>query len=176
MLKIKRVFMVLMLPFLLMLSQNAHAIDTEYALKAGFLYNFARYSEWTNSPTTLSRFSLCSPDSNFIDVASTVLKNRAVNNTPITTLTVSLTETDLNQCQVLFITSGTLTLWNNASLNELKNVMIVGETEDFIAQGGQIRFFLSGGKVRFEVSPEKLLSANITMSSKVLRLGRVMEQ
>jgi hypothetical protein len=51
--------------------------------------------------------------------------------------------------------------------------MIVGETDNFIVQGGHIRFFLSGGKIRFEVSPDKLKLSGITMSSKVLRLGRV---
>ncbi|WP_308426346.1 YfiR family protein [Shewanella litoralis] len=172
----KRVLFGLMLPFLLTTSQSVSAIETEYALKAGFLFNFARYSEWTVTTPALDKFVLCSPDNSFIEVASTVLSNRKVNHLPIVTRTVSITDTDISQCQVLFITSDTINQWLNASLVPLNNIMIVGETEDFIAQGGQIRFFLSGGKVRFEVSPKKLTSANITMSSKVLRLGRVVEQ
>jgi hypothetical protein len=53
--------------------------------------------------------------------------------------------------------------------------MIVGETDGFIAAQGHIRFFLSSSKVRFEVAPSKLKKAGITMSSKVLRLARVVE-
>ncbi|GGP79278.1 YfiR family protein [Shewanella ulleungensis] len=173
--KIKRVFLGLTLPLLLIQSQSVNAIDTEYALKAGFLFNFARYSEWTDTSNAVDHFVLCSPDRDFIDIASTVLSNRKVNNLPISTKTVSLTDADLSQCQVLFITSDTLNQWLNSTLGKLNNIMIVGETEDFITQGGQIRFFLSSGKIRFEVSPEKLTAAQITMSSKVLRLGRVVE-
>ncbi|MGI2172005.1 YfiR family protein [Shewanella sp. MF05960] len=171
----KRVLFGLTLPLLLTTSQSVSAIETEYALKAGFLFNFARYSEWTDTTPILNDFVLCSPDSSFIEIASTVLTNREVNHLPIVTRTISMTDADISQCQILFITSDTITQWLNTPLGQINNVMIVGETEDFIAQGGQIRFFLSGGKVRFEVSPKRLTSANITMSSKVLRLGRVVE-
>ncbi len=172
---IKRVLFSLPLALLLTLSQSVHAIDTEYALKAGFLYNFARYSTWTDTNTALTDFVLCSPDSTFVAVASTVLTNRKVGNLPLLTKTVSITQDDLKQCQVLFITSATVDLWLASSLGQLNNIMIVGESEDFIANGGHIRFFLSSGKVRFAVSPDKLNAAHITMSSKVLRLGRVVD-
>lgn len=156
-------------------SQSVPAIETENALKAGFLFNFARYSEWSRAQDTQTEFVLCSPDKHFIDVASAVLAKRMVNHLPIHSIIVNLTETDLSQCQVLFITSDTLSLWQSAELTPLNNIMVVGETEDFIEQGGHIRFFLSGGKIRFEVSPAKLTQANINMSSKVLRLGRVVD-
>lgn len=174
MLIIKRALFSLIITLLLTISQSVSAIEKEYALKAGFLFNFARYGEWHNTHArTATSFTLCSPDVNFIDIASTVLKGRAVNELPIKSVEVSLTETNLNQCNILFITSDTLEAWQQLNNKHLADVMIVGETDNFIQQGGHIRFFLSGGKIRFEVSPDRLTLSGITMSSKVLRLGRV---
>ena len=56
------------------------------------------------------------------------------------------------------------------------NIMVVGETDVFIQSGGHIRFFLSSGKIRFEIAPKQLKDAGITMSSKVLRLARVVDR
>ena len=173
MMTFKQVLFRLCFTLLLIPSQSANAVETEYALKAGFLFNFARYSEWNNTQTKLNTFTLCSPDINFINTANSILAKHTVNNLPINAQLVSLLEPNLAQCQVLFITSNTLEQWQSSTPSNLNNIMIAGETESFIEQGGHIRFFLSGGKIRFEVSPGKLTQSGITMSSKVLRLGRV---
>ncbi|MGX9462535.1 YfiR family protein [Shewanella sp. A14] len=173
MLTIKQVLFCLTITLLLTLSQSVSAIEKEYALKAGFLFNFARYGEWQNHTNTSTSFTLCSPDINFISIASAVLKGRKVNGLPIKTVEVSPTETNQNQCNILFITADTIDAWQQLNNKRLADVMIVGETDNFIEQGGHIRFFLSGGKIRFEVSPDQLKQSGITMSSKVLRLGRV---
>ncbi|WP_350431603.1 YfiR family protein [Shewanella sp. H8] len=158
---------------MLIISQSASAIEKEYALKAGFLFNFARYGEWNNHSNTATSFTLCSPDSSFINTSRTVLSGRKVNKLPIKNIEVILTESDLTLCDILFITADTLESWQQSNNKHLSDVMIVGETDNFIQQGGHIRFFLSGGKIRFEVSPDRLTLSGITMSSKVLRLGRV---
>ncbi|ABI70624.1 YfiR family protein [Shewanella frigidimarina] len=173
MLTIKRILFGSLITLLLSISQGAIAVEKEYALKAGFLFNFARYGEWNNQANTASSFTLYSPDNSFISVSRSILKGRKVNNLPIENVEVSLTETNLAQCNILFITTDTLESWQQLNNKYLADVMIVGETDNFIEQGGHIRFFLSGGKIRFEVSPDKLKLSGITMSSKVLRLGRV---
>ena len=173
MLIIKRILCGSLITLLLTISQSAIAIEKEYALKAGFLFNFARYGEWNNQVNTASSFTLCSPDTSFINVSRSILNGRKVNKLPIENVDVSITETDLDQCNILFITADTFEFWEQLNNKHLANVMIVGETDNFIEQGGHIRFFLSGGKIRFEVSPDKLKLSGITMSSKVLRLGRV---
>ncbi|KVX02144.1 YfiR family protein [Shewanella frigidimarina] len=173
MLTIKRILFGSLITLLLSISQGAIAVEKEYALKAGFLFNFARYGEWHNHVNTASSFTLCSPDTDFISVSRSILYGRKVNNLPLVNIEVNLTETDLTQCNVLFITADTLESWQQLNSQYLADVMIVGETDNFIEQGGHIRFFLSGGKIRFEVSPDKLKLSGITMSSKVLRLGRV---
>ncbi|WP_137225838.1 YfiR family protein [Shewanella sp. MEBiC00475] len=173
MLTIKRILYGSLITLLLTISQGVIAVEKEYALKAGFLFNFARYGEWHNHSNTATSFTLCSPDNSFINTSRTVLSGRKVNKLPIKNIEVILTESDLTQCDILFITADTLESWQQLNNKRLEDVMIVGETDNFIQQGGHIRFFLSGGKIRFEVSPDRLTLSGITMSSKVLRLGRV---
>ncbi|WP_193559159.1 YfiR family protein [Shewanella donghaensis] len=153
---------------LLLFSSNGLSMEKEYAIKAGFLYNFARYGNWLEPHS--EPFFLCSPDADFIAIANGVLSGQKIDGLPISLLAISDNDDNISQCSLLFITSST-SEFNR--INQYKNIMIVGESEDFINQGGHIRFFLSGGKIRFEVSPEYLKQSGITMSSKVLRLGRV---
>ncbi|MCL1096660.1 YfiR family protein [Shewanella gelidii] len=172
---LKRLFSGLLLT-LLLLGESVAAVDKEYALKAGFLFNFARYGEWSPEPAASPAFSICSPDASFIEVAGKVLKGQKVSGAPIESIVVDLTAQSLESCSLLFITAATMPAWAGVDNKELYNVMVVGESEGFIEAGGQIRFFLSGGKIRFEVSPKKLKLSGISMSSRVLRLGRVLER
>ena len=168
----------LLIPLLLLSSQSVLAAEQEYALKAGFLYNFARYGDWQESLSNSDKFVICSPDAAFTDTAKTVLNQRSVDNRIIDVRQIDFTLEQINNCQLLFITSKALPdwlLWQKEQSSIFPNTMIVGESLGVIEAGGHIRFFIASGKVRFEISPEQLKRSGIIMSSKVLRLGRVRE-
>ncbi|ATC88433.1 MULTISPECIES: YfiR family protein [Pseudoalteromonas] len=161
---------------LVLLSTSVDAVEKEYMLKAGFLYNFARFGHWDSHLEPLDQFTICSPDKYFIDVANTALKNRTIKKLPLHNKLVTLDEVTTSACNMLFITSDTFAQWQNITPLDLKNIMVIGETDSFIENGGHIRFFLSSGKIRFEIAPQQLKDAGITMSSKVLRLARVVDR
>ena len=161
---------------LVLLSTSVDAVEKEYMLKAGFLYNFARFGHWDSHLEPLDQFTICSPDKYFIDVANTALKNRTIKKLPLHNKLVTIDEVTTSACSMLFITSDTFAQWQKMMPLELKNIMVIGETDLFIENGGHIKFFLSSGKIRFEIAPKQLKDAGITMSSKVLRLARVVER
>ena len=161
---------------MLLLAGYATASEKEQAIKAGFLFNFARYSEWLAPATPLGYFKLCSPDLEFVDKAAWVLHEHTVHDLPIRVSLVDLNSLDINQCNLLFVSSSFYQQWLGVDKSLLSNTMLVGEDEEFIHQGGHIRFFLLGGKVRFAISPDALNKANIVMSSKVLRLSRIVKE
>ncbi|MCL1043723.1 YfiR family protein [Shewanella electrodiphila] len=170
---------VLLFSFLLLSSPNANAAEQEHALKAGFLYNFARYGNWQDNTTNDEYFNLCSADAAFVDTAQSTLKQRSVDDKPILIKQIQFEGEQFNHCQLLFITSETFIQWvnwHNVHPKALANTMIVGESKGTIEAGGHIRFFIASGKVRFEISPQQLQQSGITMSSKVLRLGRVLDR
>ncbi|QIR15902.1 YfiR family protein [Shewanella aestuarii] len=175
MVKSLRILLFACLPFSLLFSGNAQAMEQEYALKAGFLFNFARYGTWTEDFSKQNQFNLCSTDDDFNDIAKQVLAGKTIAGLPIHLLTVQLTQQAIDNCQLLFVTSNSLEQWQSQPNIQFDNVMLVGETPNFIESGGHIRFFLAASKIRFEISPEHLKRSGLVLSSKVLRLGRIVE-
>lgn len=155
---------------------QVEASDTEIALKAGFTFNFARYSEWSGQAALRGSFQLCSPDLHFVTVAEDVLAGQTVHGLPITVSHVELVHQAMSQCNLLFVSAAYRAQWQALDKHLFRHTMLVGETADFIKYGGHIRFFLLSGKIRFEVAPDALKEVGIVMSSKVLRLSRVISE
>ncbi|MEE1675871.1 YfiR family protein [Agarivorans aestuarii] len=173
---IRRFVKLLITLAILGIASEVSAADKEAALKAGFMFNFARYSEWQGVAKPLGYFKLCSPDIEFVDTASWVLHKQRINELEIRVSLVELDSLAINQCNLLFVPTAFRQAWQNVDKSLLPHTMLVGETPDFIQQGGHIRFFLLAGKIRFEVAPAALKKADISMSSKVLRLSRVVKE
>lgn len=150
------------------------ASPREDAIKSGFIYNFARYSqgEWFDE-STKKNYYICSFNAQFITNATQTLKDRLIKNLPVSMSFLSSQFDNIAHCNTLFITKDDVDKWLYlVEQVPMTSIMLVGEFDDFIITGGHINFFIAGGKVRFEVNPDKLKQSGILMSSKVLRLGR----
>jgi hypothetical protein len=155
-----------------------YANEKEYAVKSGFIYNFARYSEgnWFN-PARSKNYIICSFNPEFVLTASRTLIGQKVKNRLVEVHLVSKQGIPTSVCNSFFLTEENADLIDKVVNNDLlKKTMLVGEKSSFIRTGGHINLFITGGKVRFEVDANTLLDSGIKMSSKVLRLGRVVER
>ncbi|MFT6986788.1 MAG: amino acid transporter [Psychromonas sp.] len=164
----------LLLVMILFVSGQAAASSREYAIKSGFIYNFARYShgEWFNAELKPT-YNICSFDAQFVDIATYTLKARTIENRSVVVHLLTSEFKGITDCNTLFLSKNDIDKWDYLSKNEpLSKLMLVGEFDGFIGSGGHLNFFIVGGKVRFEVNPDKLKQSGIDMSSKVLRLGR----
>jgi hypothetical protein len=54
-----------------------------------------------------------------------------------------------------------------------KGVVTVGETDDFLDRGGMISLPTDRNRVRLRIAPSTLRAANLTVSSKLLRVADV---
>ncbi len=168
---------VLLLLYCIGRPQFCHAADREYELKAGFIYNFVRYSEFSTPQDSFEHYTICSPSERFITAANIALQGQELLGKPISLSKIELTNPLPRQCQTVFISTEYAEEWQKLSPRPIAiNTLFVGETRDFIDHGGHISFFLAGGKVRFEVSQLRLKLSGIHMSSKVLRLGRIRKE
>ncbi|WP_317715828.1 YfiR family protein [Vibrio sp. TH_r3] len=153
------------------------ANDREYAVKSGFIYNFARYSEgdWFN-PNTAQRYVICSFDPQFVLIAAKTLVSQKVKNRLVEVQLVSQDGISSSHCNTFFFSNQNSYMLSEVLANpNFSKTMLIGESKDFVKSGGHINFFITGGKVRFEVDSYALNKADIKMSSKVLRLGRVIK-
>jgi uncharacterized protein DUF4154 len=151
------------------LSQQSQTVPLEYQLKAGYLFNFVKFVEWPiHSPSGV--LTICVAGRNpFGDVLMEILRGETVNNTRLASRVIVMPEPD---CDVVFVPDGvSVTPYLRAARRS--PTLTVGETPDFINQGGIVNFVLEGGKVRFQISPQAADRAELRISSHLLRLARI---
>jgi hypothetical protein len=83
----------------------------------------------------------------------------------------------VDTCHVLFISDSKKNALNTVFQRiKSRNILTVGESENFIQMGGIINFFTVNNKIRFEVNITAAKRANLTISSKMLKLARVVKE
>ena|SRR5439155_11603338 len=161
----------LLLNVLLCLSQS----NLEFDVKAAFLYNFAKFTEWPARafPRPDSPFIFCLVGDPFSGAMEKAVQRETFNGRPVVVRRVGRGD-DLLGCHVLYVSEP-----ESARASEIVEmianapVLTVGETEDFINSGGMIRFTENGNRIRFEINPDAAQKASLHLSSKLLRLADI---
>jgi hypothetical protein len=149
--------------------------DKDHRVKAVFLFNFAQFVEWPETAFHGPKDSLVVGilgDDPFEDFLDEVVKGESVRDRPIVVKRFKRLE-DIKECHVLFISAGEAGRLDG-SVGALKDrkILTVGESQDFLAQGGMIRFVEENGKVRFQINLEAVQDADLSISSKLLRVAQ----
>jgi hypothetical protein len=150
----------------------------EYRIKAAFLYNFAKFTEWPAGAFADAKapLRLCVLGEDPFHGALAALEGRTAKNRPIVAGRLSSRD-PLGQCHLLFISAsehgrlGTI-------LESLRGmpVLVVGDTPHFARSGGTIRLKIVGDKVRFEFNVRAAQHAKLKIDSRLLRLGRIVDK
>jgi hypothetical protein len=148
----------------------------EYKVKAAFLYNFAKLTEWPSNTfaSAQSPFIIGVLGSDpFGKTLDEVVAGRKVHDHPIF-LKRFESRRDATNCHLLFVSASERSR-NPAILSKLKNqpVLTIGETEGFARQGGVIELVKGEENIRFEINPEAAERSQLKLSSKLLRLGTI---
>lgn len=151
----------------------AHAEHPEYEIKAAFIHNIAKFVEWPAAPHAASALKLCVLGSNPFGKALDTLRDKQVGEMRWEPTAIN-SKSNLKGCGVLFIAaseSGDL----GRILDDLKGstVLTLGDTDGYADQGVMVNFYLDGDKVRFEINLESANRAGIRLSSKLLKIGKV---
>lgn len=148
----------------------------EYKVKAAFLVNFVRYAEWPEKAFTDAGEALVVAvlgKDPFGDHLGEAFKDRKAGTRAIRIVRCSRLA-DLGRVHLLFVAASEKEQWA-ALLKTMKDkpVLVVGDTEGFAKAGAAINLYLEEGKVRFEINPEAATRHGITLSSKLLKLARI---
>jgi hypothetical protein len=159
---------------LLMLGQAAAPMarqaPLEYEVKAAFLLNFGRYVQWPSPPS--DRFHLCLLGANPFGtrletiVAGEMWHDKAIDIRRIQDLR------EARSCHVLYVPASATEQFLAAGPASLHSVLTVGETRDFLLQGGMIHLFVEQNKVRFSINQAAAETSGLQISSRLLRLAR----
>ena len=81
---------------------------------------------------------------------------------------------DVDACQVLFVSrSETARLEQILAQLRGRSILTVGDTEGFVHRGGMVGFVLQGGRVRLRIDADAARAADLSISSKLLRVAEL---
>jgi hypothetical protein len=151
---------------------------TQPALKAAFLFNFAKFVEW---PADVGHsgplLSVCVLDDPAVEDSLAQLVSGAPASARAVTLLKGARSKSLRGCHVLYLgdqDSARIT----ATLDELKNapILTVGDGETFARGGGMIGLFIEDGRMRFAINPDAAQRAGLRLSSRLLSLAKIVKE
>lgn len=146
----------------------------EYELKAVFLYKFAGFVQWLDdSGKSTVCIGVVGQDP-FGAVLNAVVEGKSLNGRSFT-VRRSRNARDLTACQIVFISSSENPRLR-AILNQLHpDVLTVGDMPGFCEAGGVIGFEIVDHRVRLRINLAAAQKDRLQISSKLLRLARVVE-
>ena len=149
----------------------------EYHVKAGFIYNFAKFVEW---PTTSFENSnnvivLCfASDNPFSDVLFD-LNDKIVSGKKIEVRKYK-DDNDTEGCNIFFFGTADKTFIQQELIKlRNRNILTVGEIEGFAQMGGIINFFMEQKRLRFEVNVDAARKAGLKLSSQILMSAEIVK-
>jgi len=157
---------------------QADEVD-EYELKAAFLYNFAKFVQWPEGSAAAGNpdIRVCvlgSPERAEIVVAvmeGKEVEGRALNVQRLTSLE------EVRGCNILFVARDAgASPGAVAGAVGSDGTLTVGETPGFARRGGIVNFVKEGNKVRFEINQAAARRADLSISSKLLRLAKLVDR
>src|SRR5260370_23840101 len=169
-----------MLPLLhIPVLQAQQAKVSEYQVKAIYLYNFGRFVPWPPNAAAAKgdSFSICVLGQDpFGPTLDSTLAGETLGGKPLTVKRIS-TPRDAGECRILFISSTEENHLNEilVALDE-SGILTVSDMPAFSRRGVMIQFVLDGDKVRFEINLTKAETANLTMSSELLKAATVVRK
>ena len=163
-------------------AQAGDADSSEYLIKAGFIYNFAKFVEWPSA-------AFAQPDSPIVigvlgtdpfgNVLDRIVEDKKIGPRGFVVRRYKWGRDlkELKDCKILFVSAS-----ERAHIDEILlgvkglPILTVGETPGFAERGGVIRFTLEDNRVRFEVNVDAAHQADLNISSRLLTLAKIIPQ
>ena len=147
---------------------GAQDVPLEYRVKAAYLFNFAKFVEWP-AAAAADPITICVAGRNvFGEALSETIRGETINGRALAVRVIIEPEAG---CQIVFVPRGAAA---SAYLGAARTSpsLTVGESPDFIEQGGIVNFTLEGANVRFQIDAGAAERAGLRISSRLLRLAR----
>ncbi|MEI6333394.1 MAG: YfiR family protein [Methylococcaceae bacterium] len=158
----------------LLFSQLLCADDSsvEYKIKAGYLYNFTKFINWSTDHA--ETFNLCiAGDDPFGELIDPIEK-LSVMGRPIKVFRFdSLKKMDKEpHCHILFVSSS---IKDKLIVRSFDDTLLVGESGEFIEQGGMIGFVNKQDKIKLQINLKTITQSGLKVSAKLLEVADVVK-
>lgn len=155
--------------------ESDHSSYVEYKVKAAFIHNFTQFIDWPSgafetedSPIRIGIFGQGPINEPLMNLSGKKTLKRSLEISVVDNLD------NANEHHIIFFNPSEKEHIPSI-LSSLKNkgVLTIGDMPGFDEQCGVINFYLKDGKVRFEVNVAASRREKLRISSKLLRLARI---
>lgn len=168
-------FILSILIILIISNNEVRAENTEYQLKATYLYNFTIFVRWPVVVTISKQpFHICILGKDpFQDILQRKISGKSVENRELRIRQIAQIDQN-SDCQILFISTS-----EKAKLAEIfasvhgKPILTVGESSNFAESGGMIEFAISNNKIRLRINQQRLEEAQLKADANLMRVATI---
>jgi len=146
---------------------------TEPALKAAFIYNFARFTTWPADAPPGDSFVICVlNDTAVAEALQHAVAGRSLTERPVSVTSVT-PSAPKKACRVLYL-AGLPVARAAEVVAELREspVLTISNIDGFASAGGMTQFFFEHGQLRFRIHLESAKRAGLQISSRLLIMAR----
>ncbi len=145
----------------------------DVAVKAAFLYNFAKFTEWPALPSGAPLVFCAAGDDAIADALVQTVRGQAINGHAID-VRRSPDSASWPACQLLFIGEAeTRRPTGRVDGIRMLPVLTVSDGKDFSRMGGIIELYIEDGRMRFAINTDAVTRSGLRLSSRLLGLARV---
>jgi hypothetical protein len=153
------------------------AAQLSYQLKAGYLFNFAKFIEWPPPPLPAGdvfRVGVVG-DADAFEIIASTLHGKSVGPNPIEVVLLR-PDQDARDCRVVFIpkTAG-LSPAEYRARQPNSRLLLVGEKDGFAAEGGDIGFVPRGDNLRYQVNLDAAKITGLRLSARLASLAEIVQ-
>jgi hypothetical protein len=158
---------------------TAAEISKEYQVKAVFLFNFAQFTDWpvgafadTNAPIVVGVLG-ADPFGKFLD---NTIQNEVIRGRHMIVKRYTRVE-EIKSCHILYVSDSEANRLDHVlAVLRRKPVLTVSDIEAAADRGVIIQFETTHGRVRFRINVDAAKTADLTLSSKLLRVAVPLDQ
>ncbi len=158
------------------MSLSAYADEAKIKdIQTAYIYNFAKFIKWPSDIKNRDSFNVCIYGDADFEGKLNKLDQKPLGKKKISVSRVD-TKEEIQNCQMLILPSvGDSKLAELTAWAKKHHIVTISDTEGYANRGVMINFYLENKKVRFEINHQKAKNANINISSKLLRVAKVVK-
>lgn len=155
------------------LSATADDVSRVYRIKVAFIYNFTKFIIWPQQdlPSNAGSFNVCILGDDRLTAAANAIQGKLVHGRILQIKYITDIEENA-MCRIVFLAISNSNRLQRA-LESIKgtSVLSVGDSSDFVDNGGIIGLFVENNKVRFDINQLAANENGLKINSRLLDLA-----
>ncbi|SDG28658.1 protein of unknown function [Limimonas halophila] len=140
-------------------------------VKAGFVFNFAKFVTWPGNKQPGETLTLCFQRGSIAPSAYARLTGKTVRGATVRTRTVAQATSVPPACHLLVLAGERPPPTAIRRTAERRAILLIGDGRGFVRRGGHIGLMRRGGKLRFRVNLSALTRSGLQVRAGLLRLA-----